>query len=281
MSSEILKVFPIDCKLLCKMCRKVPMTKHPNILLDKYEEGKYYCENCWTLKMFKYNLINFYKLKLSKEVLLSKIPYFCKYYKDGCREILLKDGSGIQHEKDCDFRIVFCPEKKCPKNGIVIQNEMAEHITRFHRPEKKEGFFDKKGTYFGILKFVHRTLPIITFTLKFENRTFYYVGVVRNQFACIWIYILGSSTEANNFTYSITLGLNEDVKFKGQVYSMDLSCKKIIKSKPILVVSTSQLVKMKNESSDSTIPIKITLKNKDLNSRSRISYWYEKHYEYI
>ena len=46
------------------------------------------------------------------DILLPQLPKFCKYEKNGCEEIRMKEDM-INHEQECVFREVSCPDLSC------------------------------------------------------------------------------------------------------------------------------------------------------------------------
>ena len=61
---------------------------------------------------------------------LKFLPYFCKNSKFGCEEILFKDSELFEHEHDCVFQIVCCPDFSC-KNEVNFVNYL-DHFKEKH-----------------------------------------------------------------------------------------------------------------------------------------------------
>ena len=58
------------------------------------------------------------------------LPYFCKNNKFGCEEILFKDSELFEHEHDCAFQIVCCPDFCC-KNEVKFLDYL-DHFREKH-----------------------------------------------------------------------------------------------------------------------------------------------------
>lgn len=58
------------------------------------------------------------------------LPYFCQNNKFGCKEILFKDLELFEHERDCAFQIVYCPDFTC-KHQVNFLN-FLDHFKQTH-----------------------------------------------------------------------------------------------------------------------------------------------------
>ena len=58
------------------------------------------------------------------------LPYFCQNNKFGCKEILFKDSELFEHERDCAFQIVCCPDFNC-KDQVNFLN-FLDHFKEKH-----------------------------------------------------------------------------------------------------------------------------------------------------
>ena len=55
------------------------------------------------------------------------LPWFCRYYPDGCREIFEETDLEI-HQQDCVFRRVNCPYLRCERDPKVKFKDITDHI---------------------------------------------------------------------------------------------------------------------------------------------------------
>ena len=68
------------------------------------------------------------------------LPWFCRYYPDGCREIFEETDLEI-HQQDCVFRRVNCPYLRCERDPKVKFKDITDHIedSEEHGEDEKIG----------------------------------------------------------------------------------------------------------------------------------------------
>ena len=62
--------------------------------------------------------------------ILGELPWFCPYYKTGCRETYVKAEDIDEHKKICIFRMIYCPSNISPngcKEKILFKN-ISNHL---------------------------------------------------------------------------------------------------------------------------------------------------------
>ena len=186
---------------------------------------------------------------------------YCPRYKTGCRQVFSKTENLEDHRKGCVFRPVYCPLITC-KEKVLFLN-ITEHLTsqHFHLLEKVKSstsIIDVENKKCSIY------LPSISSnTAGWTPRKidlvygvdFYFVGKVVSNIMHLWIYIVGSPLEANNYAYtmSITGKIRDKFTYQGFVKPLDDGPDDIIAKQLIFTVG----VEATNELKDGNDKLKI------------------------
>ena len=70
--------------------------------------------------------------------LMKDLPWMCQNYKRGCREIKKSVSELEFHQRNCVFRIVYCPELHCrkesglPRNFQLLFKDVKKHLNDYH-----------------------------------------------------------------------------------------------------------------------------------------------------
>ena len=162
--------------------------------------------------------------------LMAQLPIYCKYEKNGCQEILMKEDM-IDHEEVCVYRPINCADLKCTQKfiGMDSSHGLMEHLTEVHKgldviEEKKFLITTKIGAELTVAL-------LATTQISAFNFTFFEVGVITDQFMFRWIYILGDPDVAKNFDYHVKIKHGRfEQAFSGQVRSLSEHYNDITKS---------------------------------------------------
>ena len=77
--------------------------------------------------------------------LLEGLPWMCRNYKNGCREIQF-DISGLEfHQRKCDFRRIQCPDLACPQYVSLYEKRSYKYS---NLPNNRVGSFNRVGCGF-------------------------------------------------------------------------------------------------------------------------------------
>ena len=160
--------------------------------------------------------------------LMAQLPIYCKYEKNGCQEILMKEDM-IDHEEVCVYRPINCADLKCTQKfiGVDSYHGLMEHLTEVHKGldviEKKKFLISSSVDL--------KPWKLATTQISAFNFTFFEVGVITDQFMFRWIYILGDPDVAKNFDYHVKIKRGRfEQAFSGQVRSLSEHYNDITKS---------------------------------------------------
>ena len=154
--------------------------------------------------------------------LMAQLPIYCKYEKNGCQGILMKEDM-IDHEEVCVYRPINCADLKCTQKfiGMDSSHGLMEHLTEVHKGldviEKKKFLITTK------IGADLKSAMLATTQISAFNFTFFEVGVITDQFMFRWIYILADANVAKNFFYDVTIknqNTGEKLNYFGQVRSL-------------------------------------------------------------
>ena len=111
--------------LECPVCLKTPRTTP----IYQCEQGHIHCNTCHPrLKkkcpVCRGSIGN--TRNLVAEKIISKLPFQCPNFENGCQETRALPDQIIEHEKYCEFRMVKCYCKYCDKS--VVFNNLVEHV---------------------------------------------------------------------------------------------------------------------------------------------------------
>ena len=131
------------------------------------------------------------------DILLPQLPKFCKYENDGCEEIQMKEDM-VNHEQECVFREIDCPELSCYEK--VTYMSLMDHLGNAHK--NCQNIVSEKFKLNPKMAEVGKFAP--TRITAFKN-TFFEVGIIKDQQMFRWIYFLGDPDVAKNFFYHVKL----------------------------------------------------------------------------
>ena len=130
------------------------------------------------------------------------------------------------HEKECMHRLVRCVDLACHDKVPFLR--LLDHMTNDH---EREDFVNAEGSSYKSHFIVHdedfaREIMWISDHLMLDGRHFFR-ECCRNADGLwfIWVYLLGSSKEADNYLYTIRINSEdkeEELAYKGKVLSLDV-----------------------------------------------------------
>ena len=160
----------------------------------------------------------------------NRLPAQCRFSDHGCTVELMKNDLDT-HEKECLYRLVKCVDLACHEKVPFIK--LLDHMSNDH---EREDFVNAEGSSYKSHFIVHdedfaREIMWISDHLMLDGRHFFR-ECCRNADGLwfIWVYLLGSSKEAENYQYSIKINSEdkeEELAYKGKVLSLDVSKEKL------------------------------------------------------
>ena len=268
-------------KLLCHTCRIVPDTENPESFLCRSQKHVY-CKSCFkNAKCCKKADPKSCELISS---VMKNLPQFCKHFVNGCRETLSKSEKE-DHEKNCTARTVSCVVINCNEeiafhgfwNHMNSEHEeiMSYQTMKFGETTELIECFDFSRETFEKYKWHVNWSPV---EITIDEQKFYLTGRTFWGNSHFWLCFYGSTNEAKNFVYKLSVQVDESclLTFSGEVLTLAEDNFDIPKEKPTFGITKNNMLKlMQNPNADkSFMYLKIrNLKNeaKDDNEESGIS----------
>lgn len=194
--------------------------------------------------------------------MLIDLPVYCLHYNNGCRQIFVQTQAESldDHEKGCIFRQVFCPELSC-KNKVLFK-DVIEHLKKVHEnkfwfdaPENKYTVMFGTGGIENDGIWKPRSIKIRS------GIDFFIVGEIINKVSHFWLYIMASSLQAKNYTYTLSItgenGSKFSSNFSDYANSLDEGRQEIIKNQLVFMIGTEAIKKIRND--ENMIEIEVTI----------------------
>lgn len=208
--------------------------------------------------------------------LLEDLPWMCQNYKHGCREIEADVKELEYHQRKCIFRLVNCLRLSC-KNNILFK-DVLDHVKIIHGGDKlyklisdKEKMLTAKP-YQVSFKYTMKTINFPTQAQKphywatgkivsSDGFMFYDALFLVNNTFHFWVYVLGSSDEAKNFScaYTVKNMIGETFNYSGPVHTLDESKDDIISSGSCFTMLENAVIKSLDE--EKSLAIHLTIRN--------------------
>lgn len=195
--------------LECPVCLRIPRCAP----IFQCERGHVVCNECHP----KLVTCPVCRLPLGKtrslisEKVLSRLPTVCKFCDYGCTIEMMK--SDLEsHEKECLYRLVRCVDLAC--NEKVPFAGLLDHMTNDH---EREDFVNAEGSTYRSHFIVgeddfSREVMWISDHLMLDGRHFFRECCRQaNGLWFIWVYLLGTHKEAENYIYSIKITSEDKV----------------------------------------------------------------------
>ena len=193
---------------ICQDCKEVEKIEWCSLGCQKpHEYGKIMSQHC----------------RVIEELLKNKTMQFkCTNSCRGCQEFL-KEETMIEHETECIYRLVICPDLGLMCKTEVTYANFLQHWDEKHFPAQYE----------------LKTLHVSKSSMKFvkDGRTFIFTGLLdMKENECestfyFWILMVGSKLEAKNYYYKIKFYGRDDSKvrnfYSAKVLSIDETPNKI------------------------------------------------------
>ena len=257
---ELLKLIP---ELQCRKCKNVPRPT---------QKDRYSCINA------AHTLCEEHKIKcpcgskvgkspspvISK--LLQNLPWMCKNYEMGCREIKMKVEDLNLHQGKCAYRKVYCPYIVCKKEKVLFKDVLI-HIKKCHRNAiyEEEMSNDEANKFNTWISCPHEfenedswAPAIMTSTC---GSVFFSFTYFENKHLYVWICLLGSSDEAKNFScsYSMKNEIGEKFTYTGPVHTIDKNYEDIVNSGSLLGIRIDAVKRSLNE--EKNLEFEINIRN--------------------
>ena len=276
---ELLKLIP---ELQCHKCKNVP---GPNVKLK--QKNRYSCFDS------SHTLCEKHKTKCPCGSLVGKspspviakllqnLPWMCKNYKMGCREINMNKNDLYHHQRKCIYRKVFCPQFGGKKSKVLFKDVLVHLRKCLKGPIYEEKMSDVEVNKFSICIDTGRELENddswtptkITSTC---GAVFFLSVYIENKTLYAWICLLGSSDEAKKFkvSYSMKNKIGENFIYTGPVHTLDKRYDDVITSGSLLGIRIDAVKRSLNE--EKQFEFEITIRNlkeeaKDENMESGVS----------
>lgn len=164
----------------------------------------------------------------------------CTNVANGCNQQYKTNGEVIQHQKTCKYRLVFCPDMRCPRK--VPMSNLFVHINDDHPSDD-----------FTKLQKASVNFSLVIKPANYRDETFWKPAVMQMGHTkffreCrrtkegqwyFWVYVEGSSEDANQYTATIKLfdsRKHEVVSFNTcSVLSLDVNPKEV-SNYPVMTV---------------------------------------------
>lgn len=214
--------------LECPVCLRIPRSAP----VYQCERGHVVCNECHP----KLATCPVCRLPLGKtrslisEKVLAKMPSACKYFEQNCAIELMKADLEV-HEKECLFRLVHCVDLACHQRVPFVK--LLDHMANDH---EREDFVNADGSHYRSHFIVHeedfaREIMWISDHLHLDGRHFFR-ECCRNSNGLwyIWVYLLGTPKEAEQYVYQIKItseDKEEELAYRGRVVSLDIPKEKL------------------------------------------------------
>jgi len=197
--------------------------------------------------------------------MLENLPWMCKHYEQGCREMKTDAEDLEHHQQKCIYRLVFCPDPHCEREKVKFK-DVIEHLENVHKYLKLhldcrmiDGEANKWKAFFipqmrGNICFIGK----MTCT---DGAVFYRVGMTHNTLLYYWIYFMGSPEEAKNYSckISVTTKTGDKFSYEGIVNTLDEGKDDIAAKQSCLMLNSGAMKRSLNE--DKRLEIEITIRN--------------------
>jgi len=136
--------------------------------------------------------------------LLGGLPWICKNYRYGCREIKIAVEDLEYHQRNCIYRPVFCPRTNCRDKFALFKDVNDYHVTihqNFYEVDRIIGEANKWKTCFWFpenwdTKPTTWLAGIMTST---DGDLFYDIAYFDGNSFYLWLYFFGGPDEAKKF----------------------------------------------------------------------------------
>ena len=170
------------------------------------------------------------------------LKFNCINTKNGCKEAFVENALD-EHESECIYRLVPCPfdaiadDSDCRIKVTfqkVIQHYENQHLYKSDEvlPNLANIALSKINTWnMNKLALSGDDCFIDPQKCTLNNQTFLFAQKTDDKVVYKWVYILGSPTEAKNFSYTLKLiGRESEISFKGKVAAIDESFDTLLES---------------------------------------------------
>ena len=228
----------------CFVCKMPPSTLTIQYLRCTTSKQHLICSLCRTAGKFCCTYASYYETsaliaKLMKEIGL----VICRNKNNGCQEVKSHDEM-IEHEEECQFRLVHCVESFCNQK-IVFLDYLSTYNKRHPFHTERTGNLQKFSLLLG-----ENTFFPTTYVIKGLTFTFVHKILTKNQIVHFWCYFIGSPKEANHFQYELNIkkDAENEIKFAGKVRSVNEDFKDFLESEDVFEMSLGMAKKYMKKS---------------------------------
>ena len=162
--------------------------------------------------------------------LLEDLPWMCRNYEKGCREIKMDVKDLEHHQRKCIFRPVFCPYVFCNEEKVMFK-DIIEHYETCHRKMNTQKMvngetnkwnmrYPAKDVNFDKPSQESWTSTKVTTSCGYD---FTVVAYLVDKSFNFWLNFLGSADEAKMFTclWSFNSKSGNEYSYRGEVHTLD------------------------------------------------------------
>ena len=257
---ELLKLIP---ELQCHKCKNVP---------GPTQKDRYSCTNAAHTLCEEHKTKCPCGSKVGKSPspvickLLQNLPWMCKNYKMGCREIKIKVEDLEFHQRKCVYRKVYCPQIVCKKEKVLFKDVLIHLKKCLKKPIFEEEMSNDETNKFDIgigcpREFENEDSWAPTKITSTCGAVFFPFTYVENKHLYVWICLLGSSDEANNFScsYSMKNEMGEKFIYSGPVFTLDQNYEDIVTAGSLLGIRIDAVKRSLTEERE--LEFEITIRN--------------------
>ena len=197
--------------------------------------------------------------------ILKDLPTYCQHYMSGCREMFVQATDLADHQLDCVFRDVYCPDFSCQNNHRqIVFKDIADHFIADHesksRLNTKGKLIQSNVSYVFMLRLKSQTTKKNWLKkMSLCNLDFFLSGMFENDILYFWVHILGSCFDAKNYAYTLSLTGKNGYKstIREHVRPLDEAARDIIAEKYVFIIGGEFIKKLLEENQE--WPIEITI----------------------
>lgn len=153
------------------------------------------------------------------KVLLKNLPWFCRFYKNGCREAFLNERALAGHQLECVYHNIKCSNRLCSKE--ILFKDYLDHFSECFSsiPPFKS---TKVKVEYKVPDVRDRTWNPAR--IEAHGFSFFFNFITRNGLCQMWMVMLTCSPDVlKNFEWSLSIdgADNEGFTFRGKMIPID------------------------------------------------------------
>ena len=198
--------------------------------------------------------------------ILKQLPKICKYDTLGCEEILYENSMTL-HEKNCRYRPIYCVHLAC--TAKVSYADYLKHFEQKHLNGQKMTIQDEKFVLKFELNNFKEAPQYLPARIMAFGKTFFEVGIIKDQVMFRWVYFYGFPDEAENFYYRFSIkkeDSDEELTYLGQTHPLVKHYSSIIEDYDAFFAPVKKIEKFLDSDANLKFDVKI-LRKQDLKEK--------------